>query len=66
MGSKLRRKKGRMKPACNHLNKPAADTAQKDVECGVISHMKNIEKICQEKENILPTRVILKDAEATE
>ena len=56
--SKRRKKKG--KPACNQLNKPAVGAAQKDVECGVISCMKDIEKICGEKENILPTRVILK------
>ena len=43
VGSKLRRKK---KPACNQLNKPAAGSAQKDVECGVIRRMKNIGKIC--------------------
>ena len=34
------------------MKKPAVGAAQKDMECGVISCMKKIEKICQEKENI--------------
>ena len=50
--------KTRRQAACSQLNKPGV-IPQKDVECGVIGQ-RTYGQVFQEKENISPTRILLK------